>query len=251
VIDDDPEMLWFVSEIFKEHYNVIPVDDPTTVAEVLERIQPQLIISDIMMPQLDGIILLKQIKSNNRTGHIPFILLSAKNTPEEQVEGIEAGAEMYITKPFNVDYLKSVADRLLQRQDDLKDYYNSIISSFELTGGKYIHKDERLFLDKAVKIIDLNITDPDFSTDQLASQLGMSARHLYRRMKKIIDQTPADLIKEYRLSIVKKLLITTQLSIDEIMYKAGYVNRGSFYRAFSQKFRTTPKSYRMNQVEEK
>jgi signal transduction histidine kinase/CheY-like chemotaxis protein/ligand-binding sensor domain-containing protein/AraC-like DNA-binding protein len=250
VIDDDPEMLWFVSEIFKEHYNVIPVDDPTTVTEVLERIQPQLIISDIMMPQIDGIALLRQIKANKRTGHIPFILLSAKNTPEEQVEGIEAGAEMYITKPFNVEYLKSVADRLLQRQDDLKDYYNSIISSFELTGGKYIHKDERSFLDKAVKIIDTNIINPEFSTDQLASQLGMSARHLYRRLKKIIDQTPADLIREYRLSIVKKLVITTQLSIDEIMYKAGFVNRGSFYRAFTQKFGMTPKNYRKHQAEE-
>ncbi|MDR2362454.1 MAG: response regulator [Prevotellaceae bacterium] len=250
VIDDDPEMLWFVSEIFKEHYNVIPVADPTTVAETLERIQPQLIISDIMMPQLDGITLLKQMKANKRTGHIPFIFLSAKNTPEEQVEGIEAGAEMYITKPFNVDYLKSVADRLLQRQDDLKDYYNSAISSFELSGGKYIHKDERSFLDKAIKIMDVNITDPNFSTDRLASQLGMSARHLYRRMKKIINQTPADLIKEYRLSIVKKLLITTQLSIDEIMYKAGYINRGSFYRAFAQKFGTTPKNYRKKQASE-
>jgi signal transduction histidine kinase/DNA-binding response OmpR family regulator len=247
VIDDDPEMLWFVSEIFKEHYNIIPIDDPATVMEVLERIRPQLIISDIMMPQLDGIALLKQIKANRHTGHIPYILLSAKNTPEEQVEGIEAGAEMYITKPFNVEYLKSVADRLLQRQDDLKDYYNSIISSFELTGGKYIHKDERTFLDKAIKIIDANITDTAFSTDYLASQLGMSARHLARRMKKITDQTPADLIKEYRLTIVEKLLITTQLSIDEIMYKAGFANRGSFYRAFSQKFGTTPKNYRLQQ----
>jgi signal transduction histidine kinase/ligand-binding sensor domain-containing protein/DNA-binding response OmpR family regulator len=247
VIDDDPEMLWFVSEIFKEHYNVLPIDNPATVTEVMKRIQPDLIISDIMMPQLDGIALLRQIKANKRTVHIPFILLSAKNTPEEQVEGIEAGAEMYITKPFNVDYLKSVADRLLQRQDDLKGYYNSVISSFELTGGKYIHKDEKQFFDKIIRIIDKNITDPNFSTEQLAAQLGMSARHLYRRLKKIIEPTPADLIKEYRLSIVKKLLITTQISIDEIMYKAGFANRGSFYRAFSQKFGMTPKNYRKSE----
>jgi signal transduction histidine kinase/DNA-binding response OmpR family regulator len=250
VIDDDPEMLWFISEIFKEHYNIIPVNNPETVHDILLQTQPHLIISDIMMPQLDGITLMKQIKADKRTVHIPFILLSAKNTVEEQVEGIEAGAEMYLTKPFNVEYLKSIVDRLLQRQDDLKDYYSSVISSFELTNGKYLHKEEKLFLDKLIHHINTHFSDPDFSTTQLSSNLGMSTRHLYRKLKKIIPQTPADLIKEYRLSIAERLLVTTQLSIDEIMFKAGFVNRGSFYHAFSQKFGMTPKLYRHDKKEE-
>jgi signal transduction histidine kinase/ligand-binding sensor domain-containing protein/AraC-like DNA-binding protein len=244
VIDDDPEMLWFIAEIFKEHYNVIPVNDPATVHETLIQAQPHLIISDIMMPEIDGITLMKQIKADKRTVHIPFILLSAKNSVEEQVEGIESGAEMYLTKPFNVEYLKSVVDRLLQRQDDLKDYYTSVISSFELTNGRYLHKDEKLFLDKLIYDIDQHFSDPGFSTMQLSSGLGMSARHLYRKLEKIIPQTPAGLIKEYRLTVAEKLLITSQLSVDEIMYKAGFVNRGSFYHAFSQKFGMTPKTYR-------
>jgi signal transduction histidine kinase/DNA-binding NarL/FixJ family response regulator len=244
VIDDDPEMLWFISEIFKEHYNIIPVRHPETVHDILTQAQPHLIISDIMMPQIDGITLMKQIKADKRTVHIPFILLSAKNTVEEQVEGIEAGAEMYLAKPFNVEHLKSIVDRLLQRQDDLKDYYNSAISSFELTNGKYLHKEEKLFLDKLIHDIDAHFSDPDFSTVRLSSDLGISTRHLYRKLKKIIPQTPADLIKEYRLFIAEKLLITSQLSVDEIMFKAGFVNRGSFYHAFSQKFGMTPKIYR-------
>ncbi|MDR3184510.1 MAG: response regulator, partial [Prevotellaceae bacterium] len=246
VIDDDPEMLWFISEIFKEHYNIIPVRRPETVRDMLLQTQPHLIISDIMMPQTDGITLMKQIKADKRTVHIPFILLSAKNSMEEQVEGIEAGAEMYLTKPFNVEYLKSVVDRLLQRQDDLKDYYSSVISSFELTDGKYLHKEEKLFLDKLVHDIDKHFHDPDFSTAQLSSHLGMSTRHLYRKLEKIIPQTPAGLIKEYRLAVAEKLLVTSQLSIDEIMYKAGFANRGNFYHAFSQKFKMTPKAYRQH-----
>jgi DNA-binding response OmpR family regulator len=246
VIDDDPEMLWFISEIFKEHYNIIPVNNPEIVHDILLQTQPHLIISDIMMPQIDGITLMKQIKADKRTAHIPFILLSAKNSVEEQVEGIEAGAEMYLTKPFNVEYLKSIVDRLLQRQDDLRDYYSSVISSFELTNGKYLHKEEKLFLDKLIHDIDKHFFDPEFSTTQLSSNLGMSTRHLYRKLKKIIPQTPADLIKEYRLSIAERLLITSQLSIDEIIYKAGFVNRGSFYHAFSQKFGMTPKLYRQD-----
>ena len=250
VIDDDPEMLWFISEIFKEHYNIIPVNNPETLHDILLQTQPHLIISDIMMPQIDGITLMKQIKGDKHTTHIPFILLSAKNTVEEQVEGIEAGAEMYLTKPFNVEYLKSIVDRLLQRQDDLKDYYSPVISSFELTDGKYLHKEEKLFLDKLIQHINTHFSDPEFSTTQLSSDLGMSTRHLYRKLKKIIPQTPADLIKEYRLSIAEKLLITSQLSIDEIMFKAGFINRGSFYHAFSHKFGTTPKIYRQDKQDE-
>jgi DNA-binding response OmpR family regulator len=250
VIDDDPEMLWFISEILKEHYNIIPVNNPGAVHDILIQTQPHLIISDIMMPQIDGITLMKQIKADKRTVHIPFILLSAKNTVEEQVEGIESGAEMYLTKPFNVEYLKSIVDRLLQRQGDLKDYYTSVISSFELTNGKYLHKEEKAFLDKLLQEIDQRFSDPDFSPAQLSSDLGMSTRHLYRKLKKIIPQTPADLIKDYRLAVAEKLLITSQLSIDEIMYKAGFANRGSFYAAFSQKFGTTPKTYRQQKEKE-
>lgn len=248
VIDDDPEMLWFIAEIVKEHYNVIPVRQPNEVFDILIRTQPQLIISDIMMPQLDGIALMKQIKADKRTAHIPFILLSAKNTVEEQVEGIEAGAEMYLTKPFNVEYLKSIADRLLRRQDDLKDYFRSPISSFELADGRYLHKEEKRFLDKLTQHIEQHFADPDFATEQLAAHLGMSARNLYRKLKKIIPQTPADLIREYRLAIAEKLLVDSQLSVDEIMYEAGFVNRGSFYHAFSQKFGMTPKNYRINKT---
>jgi signal transduction histidine kinase/DNA-binding response OmpR family regulator/ligand-binding sensor domain-containing protein len=244
VIDDDPEMLWFVSEIFKDHYNVVPVKDPLRIPDILSQMRPDLIISDVMMPPIDGISLMKQIKSGKQTAHIPFILLSAKNMPEEQVEGIEAGAELYITKPFNVDYLRSVVDRLLRRQDDLKDYYTSAISSFEFMNGKYIHKEERAFMEKIITIIDKNLLNQEFTAEELAFQLGISARHLYRRLKTITDYCPGDLIREYKLSVSEKLLITTRLSIDEIMYKAGFSNRSNFYKSFLRKFGTTPKNYR-------
>jgi signal transduction histidine kinase/DNA-binding response OmpR family regulator/ligand-binding sensor domain-containing protein len=244
VIDDDPEMLWFVSEIFKDHYNVVPVENPLHIADILSQMQPRLIISDIMMPQIDGISLMKQVKADKQTAHIPFILLSARNTQEEQVEGIEAGAELYITKPFNVDYLRSVVDRLLRRQDDLKDYYNSTISSFEFMNGKYIHKEEKVFIENLTAIIDKNLTNPEFTTKELATQLGISLRHFYRRLKKITDYSPNDLIREYKLYVAEKLLITTRLSIDEIMDKTGFINRGSFYRGFSQKFGMSPGNYR-------
>jgi AraC-like DNA-binding protein len=171
-------------------------------------------------------------------------LISAKNTPEEQTEGIATGAEAYIVKPFNVEYILSVVERLLQRQHDLKDYYQSTISAYEFLDGKFIHKEHKDFFEQLILIIDKNLNHPDFSTDRLASELGLSARHLYRKLKMITDRTPADLIKEYRLAIAEKLLVTSLYSVDEVMYKAGFNNRGSFYRIFFRKFGTTPKKYR-------
>ena len=250
VIDDDAEMRWFISEIMKDSYNVISIENPLSVNSILDTVHPRLIISDIMMPELDGISLMKQIKENKRTAHIPFILLSAKNTPEEQTEGISAGAEAYIVKPFNVEYLQSVADRLLKRQTDLKDYYHSAISAFDFADGKFIHKENKALFEKIIHVIDRNMNNPDFSTEDLSKELGLSTRHLYRKLKDFTEQTPATLIREYKLSAVEKLLITSNYSIDEIMYMAGFNNRGSFYRLFSQKFGMTPKKYRDAKISE-
>lgn len=249
VVDDDAEMRWFVSETLNKHYHVIGVDDPLAVPALLESEQPQLIISDIMMPGIDGITLLKQLKADRRTAHIPFVLLSAKNTPEEQTEGIAAGAEAYIVKPFNVGYLQSLVERLIQRQSDLKDYYRSPISAFEFADGRFIHKENKEFFQKIVSVIDRNFSNADFATEELAKELGLSSRQLYRKLKEITDETPATLIKEYRLAVVEKLLLTTQHSVDEIMYKAGFNHRGSFYRLFSLKYGMTPGKYRESKTE--
>jgi signal transduction histidine kinase/CheY-like chemotaxis protein/AraC-like DNA-binding protein len=249
VIDDDPEMCWFISEIMSEKYNVTSIEDPLSVHEILETIQPHLIISDIMMPGIDGISLMKQVKADRRTSHIPFILLSARNTPEEQTEGISAGAEAYVVKPFNVDYLRSLTERLLQRQNDLKDYYNSPISAYEFAEGKFIHKDNKSFYDKLVQVIDRNKSNPDFTTELLARELGLSARQLYRRLQDITDKTPSNLIKDYKLTVVEKMLTTSKNSVDEIIYMAGFNNKGSFYKLFEKKYGMTPKKYREQKIE--
>ena len=244
VIDDELEMLWFISDILKKQYNVVSLKNAASALEKLETIQPHLIVSDIMLPEIDGISFMKQLKADRRTAHIPFVLISAKNTPEEQIEGITAGAEAYIVKPFNVEYLLSVVEHLLQRQHDLKDYYQSAISAYEFMDGKFIHKENREFFERMILVIDKNLIISDFSTEHLASEMGVSVRHLYRKLKMVTDRTPADMIKEYRLAIAEKLLISSRYSVDEIMYKAGFNNRGSFYQNFLKKFGTTPKKYR-------
>lgn len=244
IIDDDPSMLWFVTEIFVGKYNVIPLYNAEDALKQLTLQLPDLIISDVMMPGMDGMSFAKKVKSDKLLSRIPLILLSALNNIDEQTRGIESGAEAYITKPFNVEYLEKVVKRLLQREEDLKEYYSSILSAFELDDGHFMHKEDKSFFEKMMQNIDSHIQDSELSVELLSNSLGYSTRQFYRRLKSITDKTPADIIREYRLTIVERLLLTTQLSIEEIMDKTGFNNRGTFYKAFAQKFEMTPKQFR-------
>lgn len=244
IIDDDPSMLWFVAGIFEKKYNVIPINNPEEVMERLKLEIPDLIISDVMMPAIDGISLTKTIKSDKRLNHIPLILLSAKIDTEEQVRGIDSGAEVYITKPFNVEYLEKVTDRLIQRKKDLREYYDSALSVYELKEGKFIHVEDREFFEKVFQKIEANLSNADLSVDMLSDILGYSTRQFYRKLKNITDKTPNELIKECRLKTVERMLVSTNLSVDEILYKTGFVSRGNFFKSFSQEYGMTPKNYR-------
>jgi len=244
IVDDDPSMLWFITEVFIEKYNVIPISDAKEVATHLKRSLPDIIISDIMMPDIDGISLATSIKGDRLRNHIPLVLLSAKNSVEDQMQGIEAGAEAYITKPFNIKYLETVVEQLIKRKEDLKQYFSSALSSFELNNGKLTHECDKKFMERIYLIIEENISNSDLSIEMLSLSLGYSTRQFYRRLKEITPKKPNDIIKEYRLDMAKKLLINTNLSVDEIMDKIGFVNRGNFFRIFSQKFEMTPKKFR-------
>lgn len=247
IIDDDPSMLWFVSEIFVDKYNVLSFNNAAGALTSLELKQPDLIISDVMMPEIDGLSFAQKIKQNKLWSHIPLILLSALHHEDDQVKGIEAGAEVYVTKPFNVKYLEKVVYRLIKRESDLKEYYSSIFSSFKVENGNCIHKEDQEFLDKVIETIEKNITNPDLSVELLSSDLGYSTRQFYRKLKPITDKSPADIIKEYRLTMAERLLLTKNYTIEEIMDKTGFNNRGTFYKLFSQRFGMPPRQYREQQ----
>lgn len=244
IIDDDPSMLWFVTEIFVETYNVIPLKSADEAFKQLSIRLPHLIISDVMMPGTDGMTFAKKIKQDKLLCHIPLILLSALHSIDEQAKGFESGAEAFVTKPFNVEYLGKVVKRLLQRDRELKEYYSSTLSAFELNDGHFQHKEDKSFFEDLMRMIDNHIANPALSVDVLSSNMGYSTRQFYRKLKNITDQTPADIIKDYRLSIVERLLLTTQLSIEEIMGRTGFANRATLYKAFAKKHGMTPKQYR-------
>ena len=244
IIDDDIEMLWLISDIFSEQYNTIWLQDAVKIDQKLKEFYPNLIICDVMMPGLDGINLTRKIKKNKNTNHIPIILVSAKHEIQYQIEALSAGAEMYITKPFDTEFLRVSVNQLFERKEKFKDYLSSPISSYDLADGKLTHLDHKKFIMSVLSVINDHITDKDLSPKFIADKLGIGYRSLYRKMEEIGDQNPSTLIRDCRITLAKNLLIKTTLNIDEIVFKSGFSNRASFYRIFNSKFDCTPKEYR-------
>lgn len=244
IIDDDIEILWLIGELFSSEFNIIPLSDSLQIDNVLNEVYPNIIISDIMQPGLDGIELTRKIKSNKETAHIPIILISGINEVDKQIEALEAGAEMYISKPFNTKYLKISVHQIIERKEKLRNYFSSPISSYEMFEGKYTHAEQKKFMHSVMKVINENITNSDLSTQFIADKLGIGTRSLYRKMQDIGDESFSNLIKECRLIFAADLLLKSKMTIDEIVYKSGFSNKVTFFKAFQKKYSCTPKNYR-------
>ncbi len=249
VVNDNAEVMSFVAELFSPEFNIKIYDSAQEVADLLRQMHPDIIICDMLSHRSDNLSLIGQIKCSKLTSHIPIILLSTQQQVDDRIKGIESGADICLTLPFDVEYLKAVVNQLLRRGVQLKNYYKSSASAFEMVDGKMLHKDDKEFVDRLIGIINDNLSNSDISTKFIADQMGASVRNLYRRIEGILQQTPAAIIKEYRLTTAEHLLTTTKLSIDEIIYKAGFVNRGTFFRCFSAKYGCTPKVYRRQKLE--
>ena len=247
VIEDEPAMLWLVSDIFADTYNVEAFDNAKEALSVIEKRQPDLIISDVMMPGIDGLTFVQKLKSNKLYNHIPLVLLSALNHEDDQVKGLEAGAEAYVTKPFNIQYLKKIVESLIKREEDLKEFYRSAFSTFKVESGSCLHQDDLKFLEKIAAIIERELSNQELSVETISSELGYSSRQFYRLLKPITDKSPADMIKEARIAAAAQMLLGTNLTIEEVIDKVGFINRATFYRLFSQCYGMPPKKYREEQ----
>ena len=245
VIDDNTEILSLLSDSLSD-YRVRTAKSAMEGLELLKQETPDVIITDVMMPGTDGLTFSRQIKANRHTMHIPLIILSAKTSNEEKVEGIVSGADVFIGKPFSVSYLRAVVARLLESRNTLREYYNSSASAFEYADGRLLDRDDKDFLSRVVDYIDEHIDDTDLSPDQLATGLQMSLRNLYRKFKELDQPTPNDFIKNHRITYAAKLLLTTSYTVQEIIYRTGFSNRSHFYKEFDKRYGMTPKDYRQS-----
>lgn len=244
VIDDNQEIVEMVSDILAPDYVVLKAYGAAEALNILKNQTPSLIITDIMMPEIDGLSFIQMVRNNKYNKHIPIIALSAGVEKQDQVKGYEAGADAYMTKPFSSEILLSVVNRFLVNKEEIKSYYDTVESAFEYNYGKLMHAKDKEFLEQVTTIIRENISNTDLGPDFIADKMKMSSRNLYRQLKTILSVSSSDFIKDYKLSYASKLLKTTNLSIKEIIFKVGISNKSYFYREFAKKYNVSPKQYK-------
>ena len=241
IVEDNPELSEFMFSELSQSYNILSAPNGMKALELLSKNSVQLIISDIMMPVMDGIELCKQVKENPKSKHIPVILLTAKSALNAKIEGLESGADAYITKPFSMDHLLVQVSNLLENRKTILDHYSNTplahLKSLSLSEA------DQDFVARLDQIIEVNMKDPNLNVESLAQYMNMSRSTLYRKIKEISAVSPNELINASRLKKAAFLLKTTNKKIFEISDEVGYRSQTSFGRNFQKKFKKSPTEF--------
>lgn len=244
LVEDNKELLEVIADELYEQYEVIKATDGAQALELLSNESIQLIISDVMMPVMDGFELCREIKSNFEYSHIPVILLTAKNTLQSKIEGLSLGADAYIEKPFETEYLLAHIASLLNNRKKLRDYFvNTPIVHLKSVAH---NKSDELFLEKLNQHIQTNIDDHALDVDKLARLMNMGRTSLFRKIKSVTDLTPNELINLTRLKKAAELLAGGEYKIYEVSDMTGFGSQTNFGRIFLKQFGMTPTEYQKN-----
>lgn len=244
VVDDEDHIRELVKDILDPEYEIIQSEDGLDAIEKIKSGIPDMIITDINMPRMDGVELLKHLKENDVTRFIPVIFLAFKTDLQEEIDTYDIGSEFFIPKPFHPKHLTAVVHRILDNRALLKDYYTSSISATDLYDGDVMDTADKEFLMQLTSLIEQNITDENMSPSWLCEKVLVSKMQLYRRLKELTQQTPSEFIRSVKISHAVHLLKTTTLTVQEIMYSSGFNNKSYFYREFSEKYHMSPAEFR-------
>jgi DNA-binding response OmpR family regulator/nitrogen-specific signal transduction histidine kinase len=238
VVEDNPDMRQFLCKLLNDAYNVLAADDGDSAMEKLNSCEIHLIVSDVKMQRIDGFTLCRQLKTCLKYSHIPIILLTAKTALSDKIEGIEAGADAYIEKPFSSDFLLARIQSILNNRQRLKDAFLS--SPYSFIDAIATGEADRKFIETINNIILNNITDSDFSIDNLASEVCMSRSTLDRKIKGLAHITTNDYIKLVRIKQAAKLISEKNYKINEVCYMTGFSSPSYFTKCFKEQFGITP-----------
>lgn len=241
IIDDNKELTSYLKEIFAESFTVYEAFNGREGLKIAQDVLPNIILSDINMPLLDGKELCGQLKANSLTNHIPVILVSGKSLPQDQIEGLLKGADDYVVKPFNVSVLKQKVFSILKNREILASRFSqkkSIVGDFKLPESV----DDKLIDEITKKIIE-NITNSDFDVEMLAKDVGMSRSQLYRKTKAVLGLSPIDYINTLKFQKSIEMLKTGKYRISEIAYELGFSDARYFSSSFAKRFGVPPSSF--------
>ncbi|GHE33903.1 response regulator transcription factor [Sphingobacterium griseoflavum] len=246
IVDDNEEILEFLSQVLEDRYCLYTAKDGEEARQVLDMQVVDLVVSDIMMPGIDGFELCELIKSNVDYCHIPVVLLTAKNTYDAHIAGLEVGADLYIQKPFSPELLQLQLANLLGNRLKIKMHFAS--SPFEDVRVMAHSKTDEAFLKKLDTFIRMNLDDTALHIDQLADHMNMSRPTFYRKIKSISDLTPKELIDLTRLKKATKLIAQNAYTMSEISKMVGYSSQSLFNKNFQRYFQVSPQGY-MNSLD--
>jgi signal transduction histidine kinase/ligand-binding sensor domain-containing protein/DNA-binding response OmpR family regulator len=245
IVEDHSDLRKYIRENLTENYQVIEAANGKDGFEKAIEVIPDLIISDVMMPEMDGYTFCKKVKTSETTNHIPVILLTAKATTEDKLEGLELGADDYLIKPFNPEELKLRVRNLIKTREQLRQKFTSemVLKPAEIV----VPSLQVQFMKKLKDIIELNLEDEDFGVDKLSDEMGMSRSQLHRKLKAVTNQSTTEFIRNFRLQRAAQLILQDAGSMGEIAYKVGFNSQAYFNKSFQEVFGCSPSEYRKSQ----
>ncbi|MBQ3658050.1 MAG: response regulator [Bacteroidales bacterium] len=241
IIEDNAEIRSYLSGLLQNDYEIKTAVNGKLGLETIKQTLPDIVITDIMMPELDGIELTKIIKNDLETCHIPVIMLTAKGTEQQRIEGLETGADSYIPKPFNPKHVLVRVEKLLELRKALKEKFSSEIS-FEAEQTAVTVPDRDL-LKKVTSVIKTRLSDPQLSVETLSEEVGLSRGHLQRKLKNLTGQNPNEFIRIIRLKQAAEILIEKDVTVSEVADMVGFSSQSYFSTAFTKQFNISPSQY--------
>ena len=241
LIEDNPDIRAYLTDLLSAQYSIYEAANGQEGLSRAIELVPDLIISDVMMPIMDGITFCRKLKSDMRTSHIPVILLTARTLVDSIIEGFETGADEYLTKPFNERVLLTRVNNLLQNRKRIREQISKeiILNPQEIS----LNSQDEIFLSQLVSYIETHIEEPELNIAQMASHMAMSHSNLYKKVKALTGMTVIGFVKDFRLKRAAQLLAQNQLNITEIAYLVGYSERRYFSDDFKKKFNLSPREY--------
>jgi YesN/AraC family two-component response regulator len=239
IVEDQADLREFIATNLSKDYRILEASDGEEGISKATKEIPDLIITDVMMPKVDGNELTRSLKNNENTSHIPIIMLTAKSSVESKIEGLENEADDYLTKPFNITELQLRIKNILKSRHKLQEKYNKSITvnPSEITTTSVDEK----FLSKLLKIVEDNMSNSGFSVEFLCDAVGMSRANIHKKLKQLLNQSATEFINSVRLKRAAQLIRKNTGNISEIAYDVGYNNLSYFSRAFKKHFNMTPK----------
>ena len=242
IVDDNEDFREFISSMFIENYRILKAEDGKIAYQLILEKMPDLVISDVMMPNMDGFELCRLMKQDIRISHIPIILLTAKDGEENKYHGLESGAEDYIPKPFNMEMLSLKVKKIVDRQKKIRDQFKHKV---DITLGEVqiVSLDEK-FVKKAVALVEANISTSEFLVEDLCREMGMSRVYFYKKILALTDKTPSEFIRFIRLKRAADLLEKSQLFVNEVAFQVGFNDPKYFRKYFKDEFGVSPNEYK-------